>query len=326
MKAIRVEKTGGPEVLELKEIPDAGPAGAGQAVVRIMAAGVNFIDVQQRRGSYPRPLPFTPGVEASGIVASVGDGVTACKPGARVSWAMAPNAYAEQALVDVTKLIPLPDDFSFEQGAAFPAQGTTAHYLLHDFRKIKPGDVVLIHAAAGGLGLILVQWAKGLGARVIGTVSTEEKARAVREIGADDAIVYTKSDFAAETMKLTNGHGADLVLDSVGKDTFAKSLEAAAVRGTVVCFGSSSGPADPILPNALMGKSLTVSGGAMINFMRNQEELLMRSKEVIQTIQRGLITLTIDRVLPLSEAAEAHRLIESRKTSGKLLLTTNHNR
>ena len=324
MKAIRVEKTGGPEVMTLQEVASPGTPAAGQALVRIMVAGVNFIDVQQRRGSYPRPLPFTPGVEASGIVESVGEGVTGIKPSARVAWAMAPGAYAEEAVVDAAKLIPLPDDFSFEQGAAFPAQGTTAHYLLHEFHKVKKGDVVLVHAAAGGLGLIVVQWAKGLGARVIGTVSTEEKARAVREAGGDEVINYTQQDFAAEVMRLTGGHGADLVLDSVGKMTFAKSLEAAAVRGHVVCFGSASGPADPIAPNSLMTKSLSISGGAMANFLRTREELLYRAGEVISAVQRGLITLAIDRVFPLGEVAEAHRLIEARKTSGKLLLATNN--
>jgi len=322
VKAIRVEKTGGPEVLTLQEVASPGMPGAGQALVRIMVAGVNFFDVQQRRGNYPRPLPYTPGVEASGIVESVGEGVTGIKPSARVAWAMAPGSYAEAAIVDAAKLIPLPDDFSFEQGAAFSAQGITAHYLLREFRKIKHGDVVLIHAAAGGLGLLVVQWAKGLGARVIGTVSTEEKARTVREAGADEAIIYTEQDFAVETMRLTGGHGADLVLDSVGKTTFAKSLEAAAVRGHVVCFGSASGPADPIAPNALMVKSLSVSGGAMANFMRTREEVLWRAGEVISAVQRGLISLAIDRVFPLADAAEAHRQLEGRKSSGKLLLET----
>lgn len=231
MQAIEVGQYGGPEVLKLGQT-EIGKPGAGQALVRVMAAGVNFVDIYHRRGSFPRPTPFTPGLEGCGVVEAVGEGVTSVKPGARVAYTGQPGAYAEASLVQAGSLIPLPDNFSFEQGAAFPLQGMTAHYLIHEFRALKPGVVVLIHAAAGGMGLLLVQWAHHLGARVMGTVSTEEKAKAAREAGADEVILYTQQDFVAETKRLTNGHGADLIIDGVGKTTFAGNLEAAAVRET----------------------------------------------------------------------------------------------
>ena len=219
-------------------------------------------------------------------------------------------------------LILLPQDFSFEQGAAFPLQGMTAHYLLHEFRKPKPGDVVLIHAAAGGMGLLLVQWASHLGARVIGTVSTEEKARAALEAGASDVIIYTKDDFAKEVKRLTQNHGADLIIDGVGKTTFAGNLTAAATRGHIVIFGAASGPADPISPNLLMVKSVSISGGSLFNYLLSREELLYRSHDVIQGIQEGWLKLKINSVFPLVEAPEAHLQLENRKTIGKIILTT----
>ena len=219
-------------------------------------------------------------------------------------------------------MIPLPQDFSFEQGAAFPLQGMTAHYLLHEFRKLKPGDVVLIHAAAGGMGLLLVQWAKHLGARVIGTVSTEEKAKAAREAGASDVILYTKQDFVAEVKRLTNGHGADLIIDGVGKTTFAGNLEAAAIRGNIVIFGAASGPADPIVPNSLMMRALSISGGSLPNFLLSREEFLSRAQAVIKGIREGWLKLKINKVIPLAQASEAHRLLENRQTMGKILLDT----
>jgi NADPH2:quinone reductase len=265
-------------------------------------------------------VPFTPGVEAAGVVESVGDDVPWVKPGDRVAYTGEPGAYAEASLVRADRLIILPDDISFEQGAAFPLQGVTAHYLIHEFKLPGPGDFVLIHAAAGGVGLHLVQWAKHLGANVIGTVSTEEKARIARDAGADHVILYTKQDFAIETRRLTKGRGADLIIDGVGKSTFKGDVDTVAIRGQIIMFGATSGPADPISPNALMGRSISISGGSLSNFISTREELLHRASEVIQGIQEGWLRLKIDRILDLSEAAEAHRMLESRETSGKILL------
>jgi NADPH2:quinone reductase len=321
MKAIRVSEYGGPEVLHPQEVETPQP-GPGQARVRLAAAGLNFVDISMRRGHSPRPLPFTPGLEGAGVVEAVGERVESVKPGDRVAYTSQLGAYAEASVVPADRLLPLPESFSFEQGAAFPLQGTTAHYLLHEFRPLQPDDTVLIHAAAGGMGLLLVQWAKHLGARVIGTVSTEEKARTAQEAGADAVILYTRQDFVAETKRLTEDHGADLIIDGVGKTTFVGNLEAAALRGTIVIYGAASGPADPISPNALMGRSLSVAGGLLGNYTRTRDELLRRAQDVIEAIQAGWLKLRIDRVLPLEEAAEAHRLLEGRQSTGKLLLRT----
>ena len=320
MKTIEVEKIGGPEVLNLQDIGGLEPPGPGQALVRIVYAGVNFVDVGQRRGTYPRDVPFTPGVEAAGVVESVGDEVGWVKPGDRVAYTGEPGAYAEASLVRADRLIPLPDDISFEEGAAFPLQGITAHYLIHEFRMPGPGDFVLIHAAAGGVGLHLVQWAKHLGAYVIGTVSTLEKAKIARDAGADHVVLYTKHDFVAATRQVTQGRGADMILDSVGKDTFRGDMEAVAIRGQIIVFGASSGPADPVSPNALMGRSISISGSSLPNFISTRDELMHRANEVIQGIQEGWLKLKIDRILDLSQAAEAHRVLENRETSGKILL------
>jgi NADPH:quinone reductase len=319
MKAIQVERTGGPEVLQLEDIAPIEEPGPGQAVVRVVAAGVNFMDIGQRRGSYPRQVPFTPGAEGAGVVESVGEGVTEVKPSDRVAFTGIPGAYAEAVVADASRLIPLPDDFTFEQGAAFPLQGMTAHYLIHEFRKPKPGDFVLVHAAAGGVGGQLVQWARHLGATVIGTTSSEEKSRTVRKDGAEHVIVYTDEDFVAETKRITNGHGVDLIFDSVGKSTFKGDLEAVAIRGHVVVFGSSSGPPDPISPNALMGRSFSLSGGSLQNFIRTREELLRRANQVIEGIREGWLKLRVT-VLPVEQVQEAHRLLESRQTTGKIVL------
>lgn len=322
MKAIQISQYGGPEVLKIKEIQIGKPS-SGQALIRIEAAGVNFIDVYQRRGAYPVKLPYIPGLEGSGVVEAVGEGVKNVKPGDRVAYVHEPGSYAEQHLVKAEHLIPLPSDLSFEQGAAFPLQGMTAHYLIHEFRKIKANEIVLIHAAAGGMGLLLVQWAKHLGARVLGTVSTEEKAKIAKAAGADDLILYTKQDFATEVRRLSSGHGADLIIDGVGKTTFAGNLEAAALRGNIVIFGAASGPADPISPNILMNRSLTLSGGSLFNYILTAEELMERAKAVIDGIQKGWLKLRIDQVFPLEKASEAHQILEERKTSGKLLLSPN---
>jgi NADPH2:quinone reductase len=321
MKAIRVEQQGGPEVLKLEDIAPIEEPGPGQAVVRVVAAGVNFMDVGQRRGTYPRQVPFTPGVEGAGVVESVGTGVDSVKPSERVAFTGLPGAYAEALVTDANRLIPLPDDFTFEQGAAFPLQGMTAHYLIHEFRRPKPGDFVLVHAAAGGVGGLLVQWAQHLGATVIGTTSSEEKARTAREAGAEHVIVYTDEDFVAEAKRITNGHGADLIIDGVGRSTFKGNLDAVAIRGEIVIFGASSGPAEPIAPNSLMGRSVSIGGGSLGNFIRTREELMGRANDVIAGIRQGWLKLNIGAVLPLEKASEAHRLLESRQTQGKLVLS-----
>jgi len=320
VKGIWVEKYGGPDVMSFQDV-EIAPPGPGQALVRIHASGVNFIDIYQRRGRYSVNLPYTPGLEASGVVEEVGEGVHVVKPGDRVSYTGQPGAYAELSLVKASSLIPLPEEMTFEQGAAFPLQGMTAHYLINEFRRPNEGDTVLIHAAAGGMGLLLVQWAKHLGARVIGTVSTEEKARIAREAGADEIILYTSQDFVAETLRLTADQGAELIIDGVGRTTFAGNLQCAAVRGNVVIFGSASGEAEPIAPNSLQKRSLSVSGGSLFNYLRTREELMGRAAEVIAGIGQGWLKLRIDQVLPLSEAQRAHELLEGRKTTGKLVLS-----
>ena len=320
MKAIQILQYGGPEVLKIQETQIAKPAN-GQALIRMEAAGINFIDIYQRRGTYPVTLPYTPGLEGSGVVEAIGPDVKNVKPGDRVAFVHEPGSYAEQNLVKAEHLIPLPPQLSFEQGAAFPLQGMTAHYLLHEFRKIKANDIVLIHAAAGGVGLLLVQWAKHLGAKVLGTVSTEEKAKIAKEAGADEVILYTKQDFVTEVKRLTNKHGADLIIDGVGKTTFPGNLEAAALRGNIVIFGAASGPADPISPNILMKHSLTISGGSLFNYLLTTEELMGRAKAVMEGIQKGWLKLRIDETFPLEKAVEAHQKLEGRQTSGKVLLT-----
>ncbi len=323
MKGILIEKNGGPEVLQFKELSVQKP-GPGQARIKLMAAGLNFIDIYQRRGDYPVKLPYTPGLEGSGVVEEVGPDVTVVKPGDRVAYTSQPGAYAEGSLVKAESLIPLPENFSFEQGAAFPLQGMTAHYLIHEFRKPQQGDVVLIHAAAGGMGLLLVQWAKHLGARVIGTVSTEEKAKAAQEAGADEIVFYNKVNFVDEVKRLTKDEGVQLIIDGVGKTTFAGNLEAIARRGTVVIFGSASGPAEPINPNGLQAKSITIAGGSLGNYLLTREELLYRANDVLTGIKEGWLKLRIDNVLPLANAKEAHTLLETRKSIGKIVLRSDN--
>lgn len=320
MKAIRVEKLGGPEVLKLQDIAGIEKPGPGQAVVRVAAAGVNFMDVGQRRGSYPREVPFTPGMEGAGVVESVGEGVHDVKPSDRVAFTGVPGSYAEAVRVDAERLIHLPNDFTFEQGAAFPLQGMTAHYLIHEFRKPKAGDFVLVHAAAGGVGAHVVQWAHHLGATVIGAVSNEEKAKSVRAMGADHAVVYGGEGFVAEVKRITKDHGADLIIDGVGKSTFKGDLEAVAVRGHIVIFGAASGQADPISPNALMPRAASLSGGSLQNFIATRRELLARANDVMQGIRKGWLKMKVE-AMPLEQAAKAHELLEGRKTQGKLVLT-----
>lgn len=319
MKAIVIKEFGGPEVLKLQEVEIKKP-GKGQVLVRVKAIGLNFVEIYQRRGTYPKQLPYIPGSEASGVVEEIGVEVTLVKKGDRVAYVHQPGSYAEFSIVNQESLIPLPSDFSFEQGAAFPLQGMTAHYLLHEFRKPKPGEVTLIHAAAGGMGLLLVQWVHHLGAKVIGTVSTQEKAKAAKEAGADHVILYNQQDFAKETMSLTNGHGADFIIDGVGKMTFSGNLSAASLRGNIVIYGAASGPAEPIVPNALMARSLTLSGGSLPNYLLTREEMLMRARAVIKGVQEGWLKLRIDKVISLEQASDAHRLLENRQTIGKIIL------
>ena len=321
VKGILVEKPGNIDVLKYQDLylPDLQE---GEVRVQIHAAGMNFIDIYQRRGTYQVPLPFTPGREAAGIVEAVGPGVTGVKPGDRVAYTYGLGAYAEASIIHSDHLIPLPDQLSFEQGAAFPLQGMTAQYLLHEFHKIEAGETILIHAAAGGMGLLLTQWAKHLGARVIGTVSTAEKAKIAKAAGADETIVYTQKDFAAEAQRMTGGKGVDMIIDGVGKTTFPGDLEAIKKRGDIVIYGSASGPADPIGPNLLQTKSISVHGGSLFNFISTRDEMIPRANAVLDGIREGWLRLSIGEVFALAEAAQAQKLLESRSTTGKIILRT----
>jgi len=320
MRAIKVSSYGEASVLKLSHAEPDPVAGRGQALVRLHVAGVNYVDIYQRQGRYAVGVPYIPGLEASGVVEAIGEGVTGFRPGDRVAYTGHIGSYSEYVAIDVEKLIKLPRGLSFEEGAAFPLQGMTAHYLIHEYHKLVRGDVVLVHAAAGGVGRLVVQWAKRLGATVIGTVSTEEKARVAREAGADHTILYTQQDFAAETQRLTNGHGAQLIIDGVAKSTFAGDLEAVAMFGHIVIFGAASGPADPISPNALMARSVTVSGGSLFHYAATREDVQRRSREVLRGMKEGWLKLRIDHVIPLAEAEKAHRLLEGRQTVGKIVL------
>jgi NADPH:quinone reductase len=323
MKAIRISQHGDPSVMQLVEIPQPQP-GPGEALVRVRAAGVNYADVYFRNGAagIPIPFPYTLGMEGAGTVEAIADGVSDVKVGDRVAYSTRQlGSYAEYHAVKAPALAPLPQDFSFEDGAAAILQGTTAHYLLHEFYPIKRGSTVLVHAAAGGMGLLLVQWLKHLGAVAIGTVSTEEKAKIARAAGADHVILYTQLDFAEEAKKLTGGKGVDYIIDGVGKTTFTKNLDALRVRGWATIFGMTSGPADPISPNVLAPKSLTISGGALFNYTATREELLRRSSDLFTGLREGWLKLRVEHKFPMAQAAEAHRLLEGRKTTGKMILT-----
>ena len=320
MKHIQVSKHGGAEELKLVESPTPAP-GAGQALVRIAASGVNFIDVYFRTGLYKADLPFTPGNEASGIVESVGAGVTDLKPGDRVAYAMQRGSYAEYAVVPASQLVPLPDSVDFNTAAAAMLQGMTAHYLTHSTFPLKPGDRVLVHAAAGGAGRLIVQMAKMLGATVYGTAGSEAKAALAKEAGADEVIIYTRDDFAAKVKEFTKGKGLDVIYDSVGASTFLKGLDLLRPRGTMALFGQSSGPVDPIDPGILNPKgSLFLTRPSLAHHCLTREELLWRAQDVLGWIGSGKLKLRIDKTYPLANAADAHRDLEGRKTAGKLLL------
>jgi NADPH:quinone reductase len=320
VKVIQVRETGGPEKMELVDAPIPTP-GPNQALVRIAAIGVNFIDVYFRSGLYKAETPFTPGSEAAGTVEAVGPGVVDVAPGDRVAYAMVRGSYAEYAVVPAAHLVKLPDGVDVKAAAAAMLQGMTAHYLTHSTYEIKRGEVCLVHAAAGGAGRLIAQMAHTRGARVIGTVSTEEKAAAARESGVDDAIIYTKLDFETEVKRLTNGRGVDVVYDSVGKTTFDKSLACLRPRGMLALFGQSSGPVPPIDAQVLNTRgSLYLTRPSLAHYVLTRDELLWRAGDVLNAVASGQLKVRIDHTYPLAEAATAHRDLESRKTIGKLLL------
>ena len=320
MKAICVHEVGGPEVLKYEEVPVPTP-GPGQALVKLEAIGLNFLDCYFRAGLYKVPLPFIPGSEAAGSVTAIGPNVTLVRVGDRVSYAPAMGAYAEYAVVAAERLVPVPASVDAKTAAAVTLQGMTAHYLATSTYALKPGDTALIHAAAGGVGLLLVQMAKMRGARVFGTVGTEEKAAVAREAGADAAIIYTKQDFLAEVKRLTDGRGVDVVYDSVGASTFLKGLDCLRPRGMMVLFGQSSGPVAPFDPTILSGKgSLFLTRPGLANYCQTREELLWRAGDVLRWVGSGKLKLRIHKTYRLAEAEQAHRDLEGRKTAGKLLL------
>jgi len=320
MKAIRVHAPGGPDALRYEDVPRPTP-GPGQVLVKIEAAGVNFIDVYQRTGLYKVPLPFTLGQEAAGSVTAVGPGVKEPKVGDRVAYTSILGAYAEYAVVPAERVVVLPDGVSTKQGAAAMLQGMTAHYLATSTYPLESGNACLVHAAAGGVGLLLCQVAKLRGARVLGTVSTREKAALARAAGAAEVILYTEQDFEAEVKRLTNGAGLQVIYDSVGKTTFEKGLSCLAPRGMMVLFGQSSGPVGPFDPQVLSQKgSLFLTRPTLAHYILTRPELVARAGEVLGWIKSGKLKLRIDREVPLAQVAEAHRLLEGRKTTGKVLL------
>jgi len=320
MKAVRVHKYGGPEVLVLDDIPVPEPK-AGEARVKLEAIGVNFIDVYQRTGLYPLQTPFTLGSEGAGVVDAVGDGVTEVKKGDRVAYAMVPGAYAEYAIVPAWRLVPVPANIDAKSAAAIMLQGMTAHYLTHSTYPLKQGETALVHAAAGGVGLLLVQIAKMRGARVIGTVSNEAKAALAKQAGADDLILYTQTDFLTEVKKLTDGKGVHVVYDSVGATTFDKSLDCLRPRGYLVLFGQSSGPVPPFDPGKLAAKgSLFLTRPSLAHYTLDRAELLQRSGDLFNWLASGKLKLRVESTFPMADAAKAHDQLEGRKTTGKVVL------
>jgi NADPH2:quinone reductase len=321
MRAIQITQTGGPEVLVYSEVPTPSP-GAGEALIRVEAGGVNFIDVYFREGRYPAALPLIPGQEAAGTVVEVGAGVTSVKVGDRVAWCGIPGTYSEFAVASAARLVHVPDGVTTTQAAAALLQGMTAHYLAHSTYAIQAGDDVLIQAGAGGTGLLLTQMAKKLGARVFTTVSTEEKAELSRNAGADEAILYTSVDFAAEVKRLTAHAGVPVVYDSVGKSTFEQSLTCLRPRGTMVLFGASSGAVPPfdLIRLSTMG-SLYVTRPTLKDYIASRADLESRAADIFRWTGDGSLKLKVDYTYPLKDAAQAHRDLESRKTTGKVLLT-----
>lgn len=320
MKAIRVHEFGDPNVLRYEDAPTPKP-GAGEILVKVAAAGLNFIDTYHRQGWYPLERPFVLGQDGAGVVEQVGEGVTEFGVGDQVAWAQHQGSYAEYASVSAAKAVPVPVGLDLQQAAAVLLQGMTAHYLAVSTFPLQPGDRCLIHAAAGGTGALLVQIAKLRGAYVIGTVGTAEKAALAKEAGADETIIYTQTDFEAETKRLTSGRGVDVVYDSVGKDTFDKSLNCLRPRGYMVLFGQASGRVEPMDPQVLNLKgSLYLTRPTMGAYVATREELLQRASDLFNWMQAGKLTVRIDRAFPLAQAADAHRYLEGRQTKGKVLL------
>ena len=320
MKAIQVQKTGGPEVLTLVDLPVPKPK-ANEALVKISAIGVNFIDVYFREGRYPAPLPFIDGQEAAGTVAEAGSEVKSLKPGDRVAYTNVIGSYAEYAAIPADRLVKVPDKLKDQEAAAAMLQGMTAHYLVYSTYPLKKGETALIHAAAGGVGLLLVQMAKNIGARVIGTAGSEQKVQLARHAGADEVINYNQQDFEAETRRLTDGKGVHVVYDGVGKSTFDKDLNIMRPRGYVVLFGGASGPVPAFDPIKLSQKgSLFLTRPTLLHYTAAREEFEWRATDVFKMIIEGRLKLRIEHIYKLEEAQQAHRDLEARKTTGKLLL------
>jgi len=319
--AIRIHQPGGPEALKWEEV-EVGEPGPGQARIRQAAAGLNFIDVYHRTGLYKQPLPFTPGVEGAGTVESVGPDVEHLKAGDRVAYAGPIGGYAEERLVPADRLVKLPDDISFDQAAAIMLQGMTARMLLRAVFPVQQGDTILIHAAAGGVGLVMCQWASALGATVIGTVSNEEKAELARAHGCDHPILYTHQDFVAEVQKLTAGEMLPVVYDSVGRTTFAKSLDCLKKRGLMVLFGNSSGPVQPFAPGVLAQKgSLFLTRPTLFDYIATRQELEQAAVDLFDVVASGKVKVEVKQRFLLKDAAEAHRALEARQTTGSTILT-----
>jgi len=320
MKAIRVHAPGGPEVMKLEDVPEP-TAGPGQAVVKLEAAGLNYIDVYFRSGQYKAPLPLTPGLEGAGTVTALGSGVTDLKVGDRVAYTGIAGSYAQMNVAPADRLVKLPEGLTFRDGAAAMLQGLTAHYLVTSTYPLKKGDTCLVHAAAGGMGLLLCQMGKMLGATVIGTVSTEEKAALARQAGAEHVILYSKQDFEAEVKRITGGLGVDVVYDGVGQTTFLKGFECLRPRGMMALFGAASGPVAPLDLGILNAKgSLFVTRPSLNNHIATREELTRRSSDVLGWIKDGKIKLRVELTFPLERAGDAHRALEGRKTTGKVLI------
>jgi NADPH2:quinone reductase len=320
MKAVRIHAFGGPEVMQYEDVPTPEP-GAGQVLVKLAAAGLNFIDVYQRTGLYPNPLPYTLGLEGSGTVAAVGANVTGLQEGDPVAYTGIAGSYADYVLAPAERLVRMPDGLEVKMGAAVMLQGMTAHYLAHTTYPLKAGDTCLIHAAAGGVGLLLVQMAKQCGARVIGTVSTEAKAALARETGADEIILYTQQDFETEVKRLTDGKGVQVVYDSVAKDTFDKGLNCLAPLGYMVLYGQSSGPIPPFDPAILNAKgSLFLTRPSLFHYTADRASLEQRAGDVLSWVASGKLKVRTEYTFPLAQTAEAHRCLEGRQTTGKVLL------
>jgi NADPH2:quinone reductase len=321
MKAVRVHTNGGPEALRYDDVETPRP-GPGEVLVKIEFSGVNFIDVQYRAGKYKPPqLPFVDGMEAAGTIAALGEGVTGVAVGDRVAYTMILGTYAEYQSVAAARVVALPDHVDFQSGAAVMLQGTTAHYLTHSTYPLEPGDTALVHAGAGGVGQLIIQVARKRGARVFATAGTEAKADLAREAGAEHVIVYTREDFEAEVKRLTSGRGVDVVYDSVGKDTFDKSLNCLRPRGVLALFGFSSGAVAPFDPAILGAKgSLFLTRPGLNQYIATRDELVSRTSDLFGWLKSGELRLRMDTVFPLAEAAAAHTELEARRTTGKLLL------